>query len=85
LKEVYSMKPEEIKAAIVRAGTSQVAIATHLGVTPQSVGRVIKKTMRSERIERELEKLTGGPIHAKKSKVGRPRATWNGAAKGVSA
>lgn len=72
------MKPEEIKAAIVRAGTSQTAIATHLGVSVQSIGRVIKKTMRSTRIERELEKLTGQPIHDKKAEPGRPRSVWTG-------
>lgn len=72
------MKPQEIKAAIVKAGTTQVAIATHLGVTPQSLGRVIAGRMRSARIEAELEKLTGKPIHAHKSKPGRQRAVWNG-------
>jgi lambda repressor-like predicted transcriptional regulator len=72
------MKPEEIKAAIALAGTSQSALATHLGVTPQSVGRVISKTMRSARIERELEKITGKPIHDQRNKPGRPRAVWNG-------
>lgn len=72
------MKPEEIRAAIALAGTSQAAVATHLGVTPQSVGRVISKTMRSARIERELEKITGKPIHDKKNKPGRPKAVWTG-------
>jgi hypothetical protein len=39
---------------------------------------VINKTMRSARIERELEKITGRPIHDKKNKPGRPRAVWTG-------
>jgi len=72
------MTPEEIKAAIARAGTTQTAIASHLDVRVQSIGRVIKGTMRSAKIEAELAKLTGKPLHASQAKPGRPKSTWNG-------
>lgn len=73
------MKPEDIRAAIVRAGTSQQAIADYLGVRAQSVGRVISGQTRSARIEDELAKITGKPIHAKRNKPGRRKSVWNGA------
>lgn len=72
------MKPEDIRAAIVKAGTSQAAIATYLGVKPQSVARVIAGQMRSARIEDELAKITGCPIHQKRNPKGRRKAVWNG-------
>lgn len=72
------MKPEDIKAAIALAGTSQTAIARHLGVSPNSVSRVICGTMRSTRIEAELQKITGKPLHASPSKRGRKPSVWPG-------
>lgn len=79
------MTPSEIKAAICKAGTNQTAIATHLEVSIGSVWRVIHGKMRSAKIEAELEKITGKPIHEARSRTGRPKATWNGAVSGVSA
>jgi predicted XRE-type DNA-binding protein len=79
------MNKSDIKAAIERAGTSQAAIAEFLGVTPNSVGRVIAGTMRSRRVEAELEQLIGKPIFAKARKPGRIKTTYRGAAQQVPA
>lgn len=78
------MTPNDIKAAIAKAGTSQAAIAEHLEVSVGSVWRVINGTLRSTRIEAELQKITGRPLHAAKPKRGRQKSVWNGHA-GVSA
>ena len=77
------MKPQDTKAAIAKAGTTQKAIADYLGVTTHSVGRVINGTMRSARIEAELQKLTGKPLHDKPSVRGRRKTVWTG--QGVAA
>lgn len=81
------MKPEDIKAAISRAGTSQQAIADHLGVTANSVSRVVHRLMRSQRIEAELQKITGQPLHATKAVRGRKKTVWSGrgASRGAAA
>lgn len=79
------MNKTDIKAAIERAGTSQAAIAEYLKVTPTCVGRVIAGTMRSKRVEDELEKLVGKQIFGKSRKPGRIKTTYNGAAQGVPA
>lgn len=73
------MKPEDIRAAIAKAGTSQRAIAEYLRVKPQSVSRVVNGQMRSARIEDELAKITGKPIHQTRNKPGRKKLVWNGA------
>lgn len=73
------MKPEDIKAAIALAGTSQSAIARHLGVSVNSVSRVVTGAMRSARIEAELEKVTGKPLHPAKPVRGRRKTVWSGA------
>ncbi len=78
LYEVQNVNPQDIKAAIVKAGTSQAAIAAHLRVSPNSVSRVINGTLRSKRIEGELQKITGKPLHATPSKRGRRKTVWNG-------
>lgn len=72
------MKPQDTKAAIAKAGTSQTAIARHLNVSLHSVNRVINGTMRSTRIEAELEKITGKPLHPAKPVQGRKRTVWTG-------
>ncbi len=72
------MQPYEIKAAIMRVGTSQSAIAEYLGVTRSCVVRVISGQARSARIEAELEKITGKPIHPDRPKPGRVKTVWNG-------
>lgn len=79
------MNKSDIKAAIERAGTSQAAIAEFLGVTPTCVGRVIAGTMRSKRVEQEIEQLIGKPIFATAKKPGRIKTTYRGAAQQVAA
>lgn len=78
LDEVLKVKPQDTKAAIAKAGTSQTAIARHLGVSLNSVQRVINGTLRSKRIEAELEKITGKPLHSTPSVRGRRRTVWTG-------
>lgn len=71
--------PAEIKSAIVRAGTSQSAIAEYLGVTAQSVWRVIHGGFRSPRIEAELAKITGCPVREPRlHRRVRAKTVWNG-------
>lgn len=72
------MKRLDIKAAIVRAGTTQRAIATHLDVSEQSVARVIAGGMRSARIEAELEKVTGIKLYDAPARRGRVKSVWSG-------
>lgn len=79
------MKPQDTKAAIAKAGTSQTAIARHLDVTLNSVNRVINGTMRSTKIEAELEKITGKPLHPAKPGRGRKKTEWTGAGAGAAA
>ena len=79
------MTPDAIKAAISRAGTTQTAIARYLDVSPSCVGRVINGAMRSQRIEAELQKITGKPIHGPAGKPGRKKSSWNGSVAGAQA
>jgi predicted XRE-type DNA-binding protein len=72
------MNPNEIKAEIVKAGTNQTAIASFLGVSVQSVWRVVNKTMRSARIEAHIQKITGKPVYESVGKRGRKKAVWSG-------
>lgn len=72
------MEANAIKAAIERAGTSQSAIAAYLGVTPGTVNRVVRKVSRSQRIEAELEKITGEPIFDEPIRKGRRKSVWTG-------
>lgn len=72
------MESADIKAAIEKAGTSQTAIARYLGLTPNTVNRVVQKTGRSARVEAELAKICGRPIHAHPGKHGQPKTVWNG-------
>lgn len=78
-KDVSStMNPIDIQIAIMRAGTSQKAIADYLGVSPTAIGRVIKGTMRSAPIEKEIEKIVGKKFFPPKRKPGRAKTVWNG-------
>lgn len=73
------MNPLHIKSAIIKAGTSQTAIAEYLGVSPTSVGRVIAGSLRSLKIETELAKIVGQPLRSEPHrKPGRPKTVWNG-------
>lgn len=72
------MEPEDIKAAIAKAGTSQSGIAEYLGLTTGVVCAVVNKKTRSPRVERELEKITGKPIYDQPAKRGRKKLVWTG-------
>ena len=72
------MTPTAIKAAISSAGTSQAAIAQYLGVSATTVSKVVSGKMRSRRIEAELQKITGTPIHPAPAKRGRKKTSWDG-------
>lgn len=72
------MSPNEIKAAIALAGSTQTALAAYLGVSMQSVSRVINGRLRSTRIEAELAKIIGKPPFGALPKRGRPKSSWNG-------
>lgn len=78
------MTPNEIKAAIQRAGTSQAAIAEYLGLNASTVMRVVNKKGRSARVEAELKKICGKDVFDKPAKIGRPKSVWTGSV-GVSA
>jgi lambda repressor-like predicted transcriptional regulator len=80
------MSPHDIKAKIALAGTSQAAIAKHLGVRPASVAKVIKGEMRSKRIEAELKKITGQTVNPRPCRpLGRPKTVWTGKVMQVTA
>lgn len=72
------MNPQDIQAAIVKANTSQTAIAKHLGVSGGTVWRVINGRGRSARVEAELEKICGKHPFGAPAKKGRPASVWNG-------
>ncbi len=73
------MTPQEIKAQIALAGTTQSAIARHLGVSVTFLGRVIAGDSRSSRVETELARITGKPVNPNPHKTGgRPKSVWSG-------
>ncbi len=75
------MTPTDIKAAIAKAGTTQSAIAAYLKVSKSSVYNVVNGSLRSTRIEAELEKITGAPIHQSPPPGrGRKKSVWLGVA-----
>ncbi len=74
------MQPNLIKAEIVKAGTTQAAIASHLGVSTTSLYKVIHGDMRSARIEAALIKIVGRNIFPPKRPAGRRPSVWNGGA-----
>jgi hypothetical protein len=76
--ERKSVNPKIVRAAIIAVGTTQRAIATHLGVTQQSLGRVISGSMRSAKIEAELEKVTGIKLYDAPARRGRVKNVWTG-------
>lgn len=52
------MHPADIKAALAKAGKTQVAIARGLGVHPVTVNQVIKGRCRSARIAAAIARAT---------------------------
>ena len=72
------MKPNDIKAAIQRAGTTQVAIAQYLGVSPSTMNQVISGRTRSARVEAEINKICGKAVFAAPRPAHRPRSSYNG-------
>ena len=85
LDEVQKVKPQDIKAAIAKAGTSQKAIADHLDVSVSALHRVIHGTMRSKKIEAELQKITGKPLHDTPPVRVRRKTVWTGQSVGAAA
>ena len=73
-----ALDAKDLVAAIDRVGTTQSAIAEYLNVSRSSVQRVIHGSMRSTRIERELEKIVGQPIFPPLKKPGRKKSVWTG-------
>lgn len=53
-----TMHPEDIKAAIRKAGSSQKRIAKRLGVSETTVSNVIKGRVTSRRIAEEIARIT---------------------------
>gem|GEM_PF-2500924 len=53
-----TMHPEDIKAAIRKAGSSQKRIAVRLGVSETTVSNVIKGRVTSRRIANEIARIT---------------------------
>jgi DNA-binding transcriptional regulator YiaG len=80
MEQTASMTTGEAKAALIQAGLTQTAFADRLGVSLNSVSRVINGTLRSQRIEAELQKITGKPLHDTPSVRGRRRTVWTGQA-----
>jgi lambda repressor-like predicted transcriptional regulator len=57
-----AMHPEDIKAAIRKAGSSQIAIARKLGVSDVAVNHVIYGRSTSRRIADEISRVTKIPL-----------------------
>lgn len=56
------MHPADIKAAIEKAGSSQIAIARKLGVSDVAVNHVIYGRSTSRRIADEISRVTKIPL-----------------------
>lgn len=56
------MHHADIKAALEKAGVTQVELAHRLGVTPMAIWQVIHGNSRSARIEREIADVIGLPL-----------------------
>ena len=72
------MEPKDIKAAILLAGTSQSAIADYLGIHVSVVNGVVLKKTRNQRVETELQKITGKPVYDTPVKRGPRKTVWTG-------
>jgi DNA transposition AAA+ family ATPase len=70
------MNAIEIRKAILMAGTTQAALARHLGVGATTVNRVISGKGRCAAVEAEIEKLLGRKIFGPRRKPGRPASVW---------
>lgn len=53
----------EIKSKLMLKGTTQAAVARHLGVSSQVLGKVLRGKARSQRIEAELSRIVGQKIN----------------------
>ncbi len=56
------MHPEDIKAALRKAGVTQASLAAELGVARPSVTQAISGGMRSERIQTRIAEIVGQPV-----------------------
>ncbi|MDO8769564.1 MAG: helix-turn-helix domain-containing protein [Burkholderiaceae bacterium] len=73
------MKPMDIRAAISRAGTSQIAIAQYLDLSPTTVSQVVNGKSRSARVEAELAKIIGKPPFGPPARKGpQKKSAWTG-------
>jgi hypothetical protein len=70
------MTPNDIKAALVKAGTNQSALAEYLNVSVSTVCKVINKTARSARVEKEIDAIAGKSCFAPYRKPGRVKLVW---------
>ena len=57
------MHPVDIRAALIKAGTSQAGIAEQLSVSHNAVSLVVHGRTKSSRIARAIAKATGISIH----------------------
>ena len=55
------MSPLEIKAELIRSGTSQTELAKKLGVTPAFVNQVISGVRHTDRVRRLIAKAIKKP------------------------
>ena len=72
------MTPNEIQAAIIKAGTNQKAIAEYLGINVHMVWRVVNGMGRSARVEAELIKIIGYDIFGGPASRGPKKKVWTG-------
>jgi predicted XRE-type DNA-binding protein len=76
--EEFHMKTTDIKAAIARAGTSQAAIASYLGVSTTLVSQVVRGASRSARVEAEIAKICGRNPFPPSRAAHRVKTVWTG-------
>lgn len=72
------MEPKDIKAAILDAGTSQSAIARYLGIHVSVVNGVVLKKTRNQRVEAQLQAITGKPVYDTPVQRGPRKTVWTG-------
>jgi hypothetical protein len=72
------MKPNEIKAAIIKADTNQRALAAYLGISYAVVSRVVNGKCRSARVEAELANIIGHNPFPPVVRSGAKKKVWSG-------
>ncbi|MFY3986097.1 helix-turn-helix domain-containing protein [Achromobacter xylosoxidans] len=56
------MHPEDIKAALRKAGVTQAALADELDIARSSVAQAISGSIRSARIQARIAEIIGKPV-----------------------